>query len=88
MAVFSEVFFPWGWEATVDGEEVPLGRVDYVLRALRLPAGSHEVVMTFRPASVNRANTLATVSVIGIYLLVLAAVAMEVYACKKSTAGK
>ena len=88
VAVFSEVFFPWGWEATVDGEEVPLGRVDYVLRALRLPAGSHEVVMTFRPASVNRANTLATVSVIGIYLLVLAAVAMEVYACRKSTAGK
>lgn len=88
VAVFSEVFFPWGWEATVDGEEVTLGRVDYVLRALRLPAGTHEVVMTFRPASVERANTLATISVIVIYLLVLAAIAMGVRSCRKSAARK
>lgn len=69
LAVFSEVYFPWGWTATVDGKTVPVGRVDYVLRAIKLPAGSHEVVMAFDPQSVRATNTAATVSVALIYLL-------------------
>ncbi|MDE6378171.1 MAG: YfhO family protein, partial [Duncaniella sp.] len=75
-AVFSEVYFPWGWKATVDGEETPIARVDYLLRAITLPAGDHEVVMTFSPVSVKRADTLATVSVILIYLSVLGALGL------------
>ena len=69
LAVFSEVYFPWGWTATVDGKTVPVGRVDYVLRAIKLPAGSHEVVMAFDPRSVRTTNTMATVSVVLIYVL-------------------
>ena len=67
LAVFSEIFFPWGWSATVDGRPAPIGRVDYVLRAMKIPAGSHEIVMTFDPKSSHVTNTVAMVSVIVIY---------------------
>lgn len=76
LAVFSEIYFPWGWTATVDGKEVPLGRVNYVLRAMRVPAGDHTVEMVFDPRSLHTTGTVATASVILIYLLVLGAVAL------------
>ncbi len=43
LAVFSEIYYPNGWTATVDGQEVPHFRADYVLRAMLLPAGEHTV---------------------------------------------
>lgn len=69
LAVFSEIFFPWGWTATIDGKNAPIGRVNYVLRALQVPAGEHEIVFTFDPQSIKTTNTIATVSVIAIYIL-------------------
>lgn len=69
VAVFSEIYFPWGWEATVDGKPVEIGRVDYVLRALKLPAGEHDITFTFDPQSVRTADRLAMASVISIYVL-------------------
>ncbi len=73
VALFSEVYFPWGWKATVNGKETPIGQADYVLRALRLPAGDSEIVMTFEPETVKKANNIAMASVILIYLLALGA---------------
>lgn len=58
VVVFSEIHYP-GWTATVDGKSVELGRVNYILRALRVPAGKHEVVFTFRPVSVTVTNAIA-----------------------------
>ncbi len=69
LAVFSEVWFPWGWHATIDGKEASLGRVNYVLRALRVPAGKHTVVMTFDPQSIHVTSTVAYCCVTVIYLL-------------------
>lgn len=71
LAVFSEVYFPWGWTATVDGEEVPIGRVNYLLRALRLPAGSHKITMVFDPKSLRVTDSLAMASAGAIYLILL-----------------
>lgn len=73
LAVFSEVYFPWGWHATVDGKEVPLARVNYILRAMRVPAGSHEITMTFDPKSIHVSTTIAYTCVTLIYLTVLLA---------------
>ena len=73
VAVFSEVWFPWGWTATVDGKELPLARVNYVLRAIRVPAGKHTLVMTFNPASLSVTGHIAYSSVTIIYLLCAAA---------------
>ncbi|MDE7420598.1 MAG: YfhO family protein [Muribaculaceae bacterium] len=83
VALFSEVYFPWGWKATVNGKETPIGQADYVLRALRLPAGDSEIVMEFNPESVNKANNVAMASVILIYLLALGALAKWIYGLLK-----
>lgn len=68
LAVFSEIYFPWGWHATIDGNEAQLGRVDYVLRAMRVPAGDHELAMTFDPQSLHVTGGIAYACVTMIYL--------------------
>ena len=65
--VFSEIYYP-GWTATVDGQETGIGRVNYVLRALHIAPGSHEVVLSFYPKTVNTTETIAYVAM-GILLL-------------------
>lgn len=79
LAVFSEVYFPWGWEVTVDGADVPLGRVDYLLRAVRVPAGTHDIVMTYRPESVRTTGVISMASVIVIYIAALAALLFAIF---------
>ena len=68
--VFSEIFYP-GWTATVDGVEQPLGRVDYVLRALQVKPGRHEVVLSFFPKSIDRTETVAYVGYAALLLILL-----------------
>lgn len=79
LAVFSEIFFPWGWTATIDGKEAKIGRVNYVLRAMQLPAGDHTIVMTFDPQEVKDTESLAKTSVYAILLLVLLALGWGIY---------
>lgn len=78
LAVFSEVYFPWGWKATIDGKDAEIGRVNYVLRALKVPAGSHTIKFVFDPDSVNTTETLAYISIILIYVAFIAAIVMAV----------
>ena len=83
VAVFSEVYFPWGWHATVDGKPVEPGRVNYLLRALKVPAGSHTVEMWFDPESLHTTTTVAYVAIIAIYLLLAGAVVAGLYGKRK-----
>ena len=53
VAVFSEIYYPEGWHMTIDGQEVPIGRVNYVLRAAIIPAGEHTIQMTFMPSALR-----------------------------------
>lgn len=80
VAVFSEVFFPWGWHATIDGKPAEISRVDYVLRAMKIPAGNHTIEMWFDPETLNTTNTLSVISVWMIYLLCLGGLGMGVTA--------
>lgn len=85
IAVFSEVYFPWGWHVAIDGKEVEgPGRVNYILRALQVPAGEHTVEMTFNPESVNSTVSAATVAVIIIYVSAIAAVVLYFVRRRKS----
>jgi hypothetical protein len=56
LLVASEVYYPAGWTAYLDGEPVPIHRVNYLLRGVHVPAGEHELVMRFEP-SVDRIGT-------------------------------
>ena len=66
VVAFSEIYYP-GWTATVDGKDVPVGRVNYVLRALRVEPGKHEVVLEFRPSSVTATSAVAYGSIFLIF---------------------
>jgi len=70
VVVFSEIYYP-GWTATVDGVEQELGRVDYVLRALQVKPGRHEVVLSFFPKTINRTETVAYVAYVVLLLIIL-----------------
>lgn len=67
LLVFSEIYYP-GWTATIDGKEVELGRVNYVLRALKVPAGKHEIVLDFHPTTLSVTGTIAW-SALGIIMI-------------------
>ena len=72
--VFSEVYYP-GWTATVDGQPVELGRVDYLLRAVNVAPGKHTVELAFKPKSVTVTETMAYIS----YAILLGLIALGVY---------
>ncbi len=77
LLVFSEIYYP-GWTATVDGKPAELGRVNYILRALPLTPGKHEVVLDFHPASVKTTETVAYVAGGLLLLLIVAGGVMAV----------
>ena len=74
IVVFSEIYYP-GWTATVDGQDVPVGRVNYILRAISVKPGQHTVVLTFKPQTVKNTETAAYVA----YLLIVLAIAAGVF---------
>ena len=75
-AVFSEVYYPT-WQAFIDGSEVKVGRADYVLRALAVPAGHHKIEFVFDPLSLKITETIATISFIIMVLAALAIIGLE-----------
>ena len=79
--VFSEIYYP-GWTATVDGEAVELGRVNYILRAIHIQPGQHQVELAFFPKSVNMTETIAYIAFV-LLLLVLIYVVVIQYRQKK-----
>lgn len=82
VAVFSEIYYP-GWTATIDGKEVEIGRADYILRAINIPAGKHEIIMTFDPVSLHETETIAYIAMGILLILFLAELFMAVKKLKK-----
>lgn len=76
LVVFSEVYYP-GWTATIDGQPAELGRANYVLRALNVPSGKHEVVLSFKPQSIQTTETIAYVALAVLVLLIVAGIVFK-----------
>ena len=73
--VFSEIYYPYGWKAYIDGKPAEIFRANYLLRAMNIPAGQHEIRMEFRPDSVRKGNAIATVFIMIMYATVLGVIA-------------
>ena len=71
LAVFSEIYYPDGWKAEVDGKPVDVLRADWTLRAAELPAGEHDLVMRFEPDSYRTGANISRASSITLILLLL-----------------
>ena len=73
LAVFSEIYYPKGWNAFIDGQSVSHFRTNYVLRAMVIPAGKHNIEFKFKPKSYSLGNkiSLAGSSILIILLILL-----------------
>lgn len=68
--ILSEIFYPHGWKAIVDGKPADLYRANYMLRAMNLEPGKHHIRLEFRPESVDKGNVISMTFVVLMYLII------------------
>ena len=78
VVVFSEIYYP-GWTCTIDGEPTDIARANYVLRAIKVPAGEHEVIMTFDPQTVHITEAIAYTALALLALMLVALLGFSIY---------
>ena len=81
LVVFSEIWTSKGWTMQIDGQESPLLRANYLLRAAMIPAGQHEIVMLYEPKVWKVGGTISLVSSLA---LILFAIGAAIYSYKKN----
>ena len=81
-AVFSEVYYPHGWNAYIDGNKTDYVRTNYILRGMYIPAGNHNIEFRFEPASYTTGRMVSIIANILVMLILIGAVIF--YAVKKS----
>ena len=85
LVVFSEIWTNKGWTLWIDGNESPLIRADYILRAAVIPAGNHEIMMRYEPKIWKVGNTIQFISSL---ILILGLIAAIVVTYRKSNCTK
>lgn len=78
LAVFSEVYYPHGWKVSVDGKEVDYVKADYLLRAVHVPAGDHNIKMVFEPKVIETGKWISLIC-FALFILISAAGIYFVY---------
>ena len=68
LAVFSEIYYPKGWKFYLDGKEISYIKANYLLRAMVVPAGKHEIKMVFEPEVIEKGKVIS-MSVFGVFIL-------------------
>jgi hypothetical protein len=78
LAVFSEIYYPKGWNIYIDGKPGEIVTADYVLRAAKVPAGTHKIEMKFEPVAYYTGNAISKWSSIVMILVFILAIVLEV----------
>ena len=86
VVVFSEIYYP-GWQVLIDGKPAELGRVNYVLRAVNVPAGKHDIVLDFHPQTLKITERMAYISY-GVLLVALLLIILRSVYQRKQTGKK
>lgn len=76
-AVFSEIYYGHGWKSFIDGNEVPHYRVDYVLRGMEIPKGTHTIEFKFEPEVIKTGSAISLASSVLLGLLILGGLFFE-----------
>ena len=77
--VFSEIYYPYGWKAYIDGQPSDHFRANYTLRAMNVPAGQHHIRFEFRPDTVEKWGTVSVACCYLIYLTILGFAGWGIY---------
>jgi hypothetical protein len=85
LAVFSEIYYPAGWRAKIDGKEVEHLRVNYILRGLKVPAGNHIIEFELNDDTYQKGITVARISSWLVLLILIGGVVFQLYRTKKSS---
>ena len=81
--VFSEIYYPYGWKATIDGAPAEHYRANYTLRAMNVPSGAHHIVFEFRPDSVRRGDAFSMTCIILMLATIIAAAVMGLLSLRR-----
>lgn len=83
LAVFSEIYYPYGWTATIDGQEVEHFRCNFVLRCMKIPAGNHKIEFTFKPESFEKGEKIALAGSILMVLVSVGGTGLGIFRLRK-----
>ncbi|MCQ2163954.1 MAG: hypothetical protein MJZ04_02125 [Bacteroidales bacterium] len=83
--VFSEIYYPYGWKATIDGTPADHFRANYILRAMNVPAGSHDIHFEFDPDSVRKGDTISLIFIALMYIITATIAALGIWRKVKSS---
>lgn len=78
LAFFSEIYYPAGWSAYIDGEKADILRADYAFRALEIPAGNHEIVFRFDPQSYHLGANISRITSALLWIVLIALIGVAI----------
>ena len=78
-AVFSEIYYPYGWNAYIDDHQTEIFRVNYVLRAINIPSGQHKIRFEFRPDSIYKGDKLSVLFIVLMLAIVVGCAGLKAY---------
>ncbi len=87
VAVFSEMYYPDGWNAYIDGKSLDHFKVNYVLRGLKIPEGKHTIEFKFEPKVVQLGSQITLVSTILLGLVLLGGIGFSFWKARKRDAS-
>jgi uncharacterized membrane protein YfhO len=87
LAVFADIYYPYGWKAYVDGKETPIMKANYMLRAIKVPAGQHKIEFKFHPERFYTGEKIAMISSILLLALCVGGIVQSVRKPKENNAA-